>query len=72
MLELTLVIMAVVLTVISVGLGAVVRENSKRNFKLPFIMLMVAQNLIFWGYVLEVASPDLGTKLMWNNLEYLG
>ncbi len=67
-----MVIMAVVLTVISVGLGAVVRENSKRNFKLPFIMLMVAQNLIFWGYVLEVASPDLGTKLMWNNLEYLG
>lgn len=72
MLEITLVIMAVVLTVISSSLGVVVWRRSKRDFRIGFVMLMAAENIIFWAYITEVASPDLGTKLFWNNFEYLG
>lgn len=72
MLEITLIIMALVLTAIASSLAVVVWTKSKREYRKPFALLMASEVLVLWAYSMDVFSEDMGSKLFWNNFEFLG
>ncbi|MDW5562670.1 MAG: histidine kinase N-terminal 7TM domain-containing protein [Methanomassiliicoccus sp.] len=72
MLDISLVIMGLVLTAIAVSLAGMVWGRSRRDYRRPFTLLMMSQLVILWGYTMEVASEAMDTKLLWNNIEYVG
>jgi nitrogen-specific signal transduction histidine kinase len=72
MLELSLVIMALIISTIASSLAVMVWKKSKRDYRKPFALLMVSQMLIMWGYAFEVFSDSLEWKLFWNDIEYVG
>jgi len=67
-----LAVIAAILTVISAGLAHIAWQRSRREFRKPFALLMLSEAIIAWAYLLDAASPDLATKLWWNNIEYIG
>ncbi len=67
-----LAIMSSILTVTASGLALIAWRRSRRDYRKPFALLMLAQPLMAWGYLLDVSSPDLASKLLWNDLEYVG
>jgi hypothetical protein len=67
-----IITIAIILTIISIGLAMVVWTSSRRDFRKPFAVLMFSQMLIVWAYLLDITSPTLEGKLFWNNAEYFG
>jgi len=45
--------------------------KSSLPFKRPFLALALAVAFLSITYLMEILSPDLGTKLLWNDLEYV-
>ncbi len=67
-----LTIMAIILTITSSGLAIIAWKRSRRDFRKPFALLMLAEVVIVWGYLMDVSSVALESKLFWNNMEYIG
>lgn len=73
MLEQTfLTIMAITLTITSSGLALIAWNRSRREFRRPFALLMLAEVVMVWGYMMDVSSSTLQSKLLWNSVEYIG
>ena len=67
-----LTLVAVVLTVISLSLAAAAWTRSRRTYRRAFALLMIAEAVMAWSYLLDVVAPTLSEKLLWNNFEYVG
>jgi signal transduction histidine kinase len=72
MLEVTMIIMALVLTAIASSLAVGVWTKSRRDYRKPFALLMFSEIMVIWAFAMDVFSADLGSKLFWNNFEFLG
>jgi PAS domain-containing protein len=63
---------ALVLTAILFLVAAIVTFfKSSLPFKKPFLALALAVASLSVTFLMEIITPDLGTKLLWNDLEYI-
>ncbi|MBI0581401.1 MAG: hypothetical protein JET69_00095 [Methanomassiliicoccales archaeon] len=72
MLEISMIIMALVLTAIASSLAVGVWTKSRRDYRKPFALLMISEMMVLWAYAMDMFSVDIGSKLFWNNFEFLG
>lgn len=64
--------LAIALTAVSISIAVVSWTRSRRSYRCPFALLMLAEVVIVWGYFMDVAATELGNKLFWNSVEYVG
>jgi len=65
-------IAVLIVTVLALYLTNLSWIGSKRQYRYPFIGIMISEMLIGWSYFLGINADVLGDKLMLNNFEYLG